>query len=126
GRLIGVNIIDDALREVLRDTRSLNSRKKVLEENVTKLTNEIKSYDYLEDLKKVANSINNIKTKLDLFNLKLKKLNNIKGKLNELYKEKQSAIELINNLKNVDKLSNQITVVENKVLKHKYLSNYRV
>jgi len=50
GRLVGVNIVDDALREVLKDIRALNTTQKNLEENSIKLQKEIKEYDYLVEL----------------------------------------------------------------------------
>jgi DNA repair exonuclease SbcCD ATPase subunit len=125
GRLIGVNIIDDALRETLKDTRALNSRKRVLEESVSKLTDEIQAYNYLEDLKNTYKKIIDIKSQIHQYDAKLKKLNNLKDKIIQVYKDKQNTTELIANLSNVDKLMSQINLVENKILKHRYLNNYK-
>lgn len=50
GRLIGVNIIDDALRETLKDLRNLSNNKRDTENRIIKLEDELKEYDYLEEL----------------------------------------------------------------------------
>ncbi len=52
GRLIGVNIIDDALKDTLRDLRNINVKKKHFEEMTSKIEDELKSYAYLEELSK--------------------------------------------------------------------------
>ena len=50
GRLIGVNIIDDALKETLRDIRNLSINRRITENKIFKTENELKEYDYLYEL----------------------------------------------------------------------------
>ncbi|HZK00421.1 MAG TPA: ATP-binding protein, partial [Tissierellaceae bacterium] len=51
GRLIGVNIIDDALKETLKDIRNLSNNQKLTEIKISKLEEELKEYEYLADLR---------------------------------------------------------------------------
>src|SRR5699024_4307624 len=50
GRLIGVNIIDEVIREALKDLQDFNNQKKVIDEKINELNNELKSYEYLDKL----------------------------------------------------------------------------
>lgn len=65
GRLIGVNIIDDALRESLRDHRNLNSKKNHIEDQMMELKDELKAYDYLDELKNRISKIDSIKNDIN-------------------------------------------------------------
>ncbi len=88
GRLIGVNIVDDALKISLRDLRTLTLDKNNKESNISKLKTELEDFEYLdqlnENLQKVKSIKNLIKSKLEL------RLNFIK--LSKKYKEVQEEI----------------------------------
>lgn len=97
GRLIGINFIDDALRDVIKDSKSNNKKIKELEIEKDNLKNQLDEFKYLEieeqkllNLKKIRTEILN---KSDLIN----KLNSIKDEsfvidteINKLNKELQS------------------------------------
>jgi DNA repair exonuclease SbcCD ATPase subunit len=125
GRLVGVNVIDDALREVLKDTRGLNSIKKSLEESFSKLSKEISTYDYLDELKLKVNKISDMKSKIEKQNVKLQKLTYIKNKLTEIHTDLINTSDVLNKLNKIDDLNSLIINIENTVLKNKYLNNYR-
>lgn len=124
GRLVGVNIIDDALREVLKDTRALNISKKGLEENVMKLGEEIDKFHYLDDLNLKLNKLNKIKVDINNKNLNLEKLSLAKNKLIEINLGLTRTKELVDKLKTVDELNKIIIVIENKIFKYKYLNSH--
>ena len=124
GRLVGVNIIDDALREVLKDTRGLNISKKNLEESSTKLGNELSSFDHLDDLKIKLNKLIELKSNIEYNQNKLEKIILNKSKLLEVTKEIFDTTQIINALKIVDNLNELINRIDSKTLKYKYLNGY--
>lgn len=124
GRLVGVNIIDDALREVLKDTRGLNTHKKNLDESTTQLGIELSSYDHLDDLKIRLKKVTDIKSSIKDNQNKLEKVILLKSKLNEVSKEVYESTQIIQKLKVLDRLNELINIVDNKALKYKYLNNY--
>ena len=62
GRLIGVNVIDDALRETLRDKGNKSRRKNDLEDRKDKLKEELGQYEYLDMLKLKLDRVENLRT----------------------------------------------------------------
>lgn len=104
GRLVGVNIIDDALRDSLRDIRNLSSNKKHVEDKILELENELKGYDYLDQVEKQVNNLelirNNIYEKRELLSTYKRLLDRHKLILNE----KEPLINSLNKLKNIDNL----------------------
>ena len=74
GRLIGVNLIDDALKETLKDVRNITIKKNTIEENIKKTEEELLTYIYLDDLKEDI-------LKLEDMEQKIKQKTNIKNKL---------------------------------------------
>lgn len=64
GRLVGVNIIDDALRESLRDSRNLSNNKRIIDDKILELENELLDYEYLSELSKKISNIENIRNKI--------------------------------------------------------------
>ncbi|WP_313756509.1 AAA family ATPase [Tissierella sp.] len=64
GRLVGVNIIDDALRETLRDNRNLSNKKKNTEDSVIHLEKELLEYSYLDEIKNRIDQVEKIKDEI--------------------------------------------------------------
>lgn len=114
GRLIGVNIIDDALKETLRDIRNTSSVQKNTEEQVFKFEEELKEYEYLDELEERIKKTEKIKTKL--FNVTTKKnlLISISNKYNEIDKELISIENILIRFDNFEKLNPLINEVEKK------------
>lgn len=124
GRLVGVNIIDDALKDVLKDTRALSITKKHLEENNKSLNEEIKEYDYLDDLKVIVARLSKIKDQISEKNKKLELYTNINNKLKKIIYEKEQANIIIDKLHVIDRLNDNLNYIEHKLLKFKYLNQY--
>ncbi|HZK33464.1 MAG TPA: AAA family ATPase [Tissierellaceae bacterium] len=115
GYLVGVDIIDDALKETLREVRNISNNKRNIDSHIVKLEKELSQYDYLEELtiktNKLEDTLNKIKVKEILLN-KYKsihtrdlKLKNEKSKL-DIYMEKLKDIYEIEILLNNIELNN--------------------
>ena len=61
GRLVGVHIIDDALKDTLKDSRNLNIKKKSHESSLENLQENLSEYNYLEDLNKSLTKLEKIR-----------------------------------------------------------------
>ncbi len=99
GRLVGVHIIDDALRDTLKDINRLKVEKKNYEETLKKLKEDLKEYDYLDKLQLISEKLTKIQ----------KKIYEKQNKLNYLY-QKLELLEKIN---------------EEKIINEKYLSKLK-
>lgn len=124
GRLVGVNLIDDALREVLKDTRGLNIDKRNLEENINKLDKEITQYDYLNDLKVKFNRISELNKEIKDKYDRIHKLNIVKERIKDVKEGLNSTSLILDKLKMVERLNYNIQSIDNRVLKYKHLNNY--
>lgn len=124
GQLVGVNVIDEALREVLKDVRTLHIKKKGLEEDIDSLNAEIKTFDYLEKLKITLNNVSNIRKKLleskkrlDILNYNYEVLKELSFEINKFEKTK----ERLNRLDQIDEI---LIILEDKHTKYWHLNNY--
>lgn len=124
GRLVGVNIVDDALREALKDTRNLNILMKNIDDNIIRLDSEIKEYDYLTELKLKALSLEKIKNNIKQLDNRLIKSKNYDIKLKEIHKEIGELSLIINKLNNIEETSKLISTIENRYLKYQHLDKY--
>src|SRR5699024_6283239 len=124
GQLVGVDVIDDALREVLKDTRTLNVTKKNLEEHMNHLRDEIKSFDYLKELKTTINKASNIKEKLIEFQNLVDKLNNSFETLKEIYDEMSKLQKIINRLNRLNDIDEILSSLQGQYTRYWYLNNY--
>lgn len=116
GRLVGVNILDDAIKEAVRDIKNINAKKRNLEESLENINNEIDSYKYLDDLSNTYNELRNRLNILDDKNKKLEKLLTLRSNLNSILSDKKNIELILNKLDDLnkinilsDRLSNEIT-----------------
>lgn len=123
GRLVGVNVIDDSLRETLRDIRNLSNDKRHIDNKIIELEEELKEYDYLENLQitinKIAKIKNNISEKQDL----QIKLSNLFVKLSETRKEKYKVEDYISKLKNINLIDSMVKDITFNNNKYNHLYN---
>ncbi|MBU5669058.1 AAA family ATPase [Peptoniphilus sp. MSJ-1] len=123
GRLIGVNYIDDALREVVRDNKRINQDIDLLNKQKEGYKEKLKSFEYIKDYKDSYSKILNIRNEISKLSDKLDKLKN----LNDRYKENRDNISktevLHNNLKSIDEVEKLYSNLENKSLKFLNISN---
>lgn len=114
GRLVGVNLIDDALKDTLKDIRNISINKKIVIESIDKIENELKAYKSLENLRENINKLEELKTNI---NKKIKLKNDIiksKQVYDDIIKEKKYFNNIISKVNNVSTLETNIYKVENK------------
>jgi len=121
GRLVGVHIIDDALKDTLRDNRNLSMKKKSLEESVENLTANLSEYEYLDKLIVIANKLNDIKKEINNRQSRLNELIQKKKQLELITSEIKSLESYIDKLKNIDVIANIEVQLSDKVSKYKYI-----
>ena len=132
GRLVGVNIVDEAISSTLKDVRSLNITRKSLEDQLNSLNDSLKQYDYLDDLRITINSLEYIKNNIKAGTDKLEKLKELKDKYNynksEIF-ELKLLYEQLSNINNVEYINEKLNTKINKYKiikeKHIYLSNIK-
>lgn len=122
GRLVGVNIIDDSLREALKDSRNLSQRKKVIDDSILKLENELKEYDYLMELSKSIDEIEIIRNKIYNNSKLMNKYKELLDKLLEISKTKTEATYYIEKLKEIDSVNIILKDVSHNIDKYKYFN----
>lgn len=123
GRLVGVNLIDDALRETLRDSRNLQNNKKILESNISDLENELKGYEYLEELSDRISKIEEVKNNIVLISERKDNLINLLVQFNKLKSEIKDTNDKLNSLKNLEELEHKVKSINDKYRIYSYLYN---
>ena len=123
GRLVGVHIVDDALKDTLKDIRNLNMKKKNYEDVLEKLEKDLIEYDYLEELIKKVNKIENLKHDIYNTQLKLNKLSEILVTFNNIKEEIQLVEEYLDKLKNLYKAINIEKKLNEKICVYDYINN---
>lgn len=122
GRLVGVNIIDDSLRETLRDIRNLSGNKRYIDNNIIELEKELKEYDYLEQLQIQIENIEDLKNEIyQKEQLKLK-YSNILNKILIINKEKNKMNIYTQALNNVSTVDNIVKYINLNIDKYKNLN----
>ena len=116
GRLVGVHIIDDALKDTLKDIRNLNIKKKNYEENLEVLYKNLQEYNYLDDLIDNFNQLKNIRLKIFNKKNKLEKLSNLSQELNKINGEIKLSHYYLEKLENI----NEIAEIEKNLIKYIY------
>lgn len=121
GYLVGVDIIDDALKETLREVRSISNNKRNMDEHIDKLEKELSQYDYLEELtiktNKLEDTLNKINTKEEL----LSKYKSIQTTKIKLINEKSKIDFHLEQLKSVSEIEILLKNIELNNIKHKQL-----
>lgn len=101
GRLVGVNILDDAIKETVKDIKNINSRKKNLEESLDNINSELESYIYLDELSSIYNELKVRVNLLEDKNRKLEKLLTLKSNLNFIQSNKENTEVILMKLENI-------------------------
>lgn len=105
GKIIGLNIIDDAVKGLQRDIVNIQTSKKIIQNSLDEIDEKIKNLSHIEDLKLVIEKKENIINKL---NSKVKLLNKLIEFNNKLILIKNEQLDLEQNilmLGNVDKIN---------------------
>ena len=129
GRLVGVNYIDDALRDTIRDSKQVASNLKNMVVKENQLKEELAKYDYLEDYEKRHNLLTEIKEKIDKLNNKINLYRSLNEKYENLNREKGEITDLLNKysgLENIQFISEKLDreIIRLKEFQKEY-SSYR-
>lgn len=123
GRLVGVHIVDDALKDTLKDIRNLNIKKKSYEETLEVLYVNLEDYAYLEDLINRIKELDEIKQSIYNNRQKLEKLVFLQNDLNKLNNEIKLLEDYLIKLKDIDKIKVIGQKLSQKINRHIYLNN---
>lgn len=100
GRLVGVHIVDDALKDTLKDVRNLNIEKKNLENNLEQFEKDIIQYDYIDGLTERIKQVEIIKNEIFKKQFILNKLNIAFVDMKSLNKKMEEITAYLNKLNN--------------------------
>lgn len=125
GRLVGVNIIDDALREALRDSRQLSQNKRNIDENIEKLEKDLLEYDYLTELSIKISNLEKVKDEIKDKSKALSKYKELFARLKPLSTEKDELIYFIEKFKGIDLLDIMVKDITINLNQYRYLTKQK-
>lgn len=102
GRLVGVHIVDDALKDSLKDIRNLNIKVKNHEEILKGLESDLNEYDYLDDLIQKSKLVEDLKKQIYNNQQKLNRLIQLCEDINRINKKIVILQEYLERLDNID------------------------
>ncbi|WP_236913888.1 AAA family ATPase [Clostridium sp. Cult2] len=123
GRLVGVHIIDDALKDTLKDIRNLNIKRRNHEEILENLEKSLTEYDYLDDLMGKIERLKNIKNHIYNSQQKLMKLDQLSKALNTINEEVLLLKEYLNKLGNINRITDIEKELTNNINNFYYIYN---
>lgn len=126
GRLVGVDLIDDALREVLKDLRNLNLSKNAKEEAVIELEANIKEYDYIDELKVRRNNLMNLLKSLKICESKKNLLEDKKIQYEKIVDELSKTNEIISKFIQVEEVSNLYISLKDNIATYKNYNSLKL
>lgn len=126
GYLVGVDVIDDALRDTLKDSRNLSIQEKNIDEDIRKLKEELLEYEYLEELNLKLKKINEVGKKISSKTKALDIYKRILDTKLSIEKEKLTIKYYLDKLKHLEKIELTIQKSQLKYTTLKILSNYNI
>ena len=124
GRLISVNYIDDALRDTVRQNKTVNTNIRNLEKSKTELEEEIAKFDYLKDLEKKYEELKSIRDEISIKEDKLKLYKKLSYSFKEIDNEINSINIDISKLPDLELLSSIVTELVTLNFKNNYYINF--
>lgn len=125
GYLVGVDIVDDALRDTLKDNRNLSNKQKHIDQDINELKDELSEYEYLEELNRKIKKIEEIGVDIDSKTKILNIYKKILDNKTDLKNEKQRINYYLNKLKDLQKIEIAIKDFELKYNLLALLSNHK-
>ncbi len=104
GRLVGVHIIDDAIRHTVKEIINLNSSRRNLIKFQENLNEDLKKYDYLDRLEKDINEIDKLLLEMKEKKEKTEKLKKLNTELKVTMEEFYKINKVISKLDNINKI----------------------
>lgn len=125
GYLVGVNLIDDTLRDTLKDSRNLSNQQKNIDMDLSKLKEELLDYDYLDEISRTIKNMDKIRKTIKDKTRDLDSYNRILDIKTNINRQKAKLDSINNKLKNLHKVELDIKEYELKYNILKTLSVYR-
>ena len=122
GRLVGVNVIDDALREGLKDNRNISIIRKTLDTTIIEIEKQLEKYDYLSSLQQKINKIENIRLNIIEKENKLNKLNLLLDKFIKTKNMIEESNKYIHEFKNIEIANTIILNIERHYKNYKFFN----
>lgn len=126
GRLIGVNYIDDALRNVRRDNLRLNSDITNLNDESQRLKEELKKYEYLESYKEIYKTLKSYRERIENLQNKRIKLKEYAINLSDINQKIDSTLKELKKYKSINKLEKDAFSLEKYIYNHIKLKNLNI
>lgn len=123
GRLVGVNIVDDALKKSISDLRGLTRARKDSELRQEKIKEELKSFEYLEEYEKNLNNLKLIRDKIVDSQSLFERLENIHRDFEVLNSSLKLNEEILYKSKNIERLETITTKIDFLINKKSYLES---
>lgn len=122
GRLVGVNLIDDALRETIRDKKQITSSLKSLEDEKKELKIKLEEFSNLEKEELVLNELIDIRTSLQIKKEKLDYMKKIDFKLKNNLVEIANEKNVLDKYKDIDLLEEYLNNLKSLIIQEKSIS----
>ncbi len=122
GRLVGVNLIDDALRETIRDKKQITSSLKSLEDEKKELKIKLEEFSNLEKEELVLNELIDIRTSLQIKKEKLDYMKKIDFKLKNNLVEIANEKNILDKYKDIDLLEEYLNNLKSLIIQEKSIS----
>ncbi len=106
GGLAGVDIVDESIRDLLKELRNLNIKEKEYNEDIDKLNESLREFDDLDDLKFKLEKLNKIYSLIENNEKLIVKLNELNGILKRNNEEKKITNSILEKLKDLDNIKN--------------------
>ncbi|MBS4539910.1 AAA family ATPase [Clostridium sp. D2Q-11] len=119
GRLVGVHVVDKAVQNTIKDTRSLNVKNKSLKDDIDALESKLSRYEYLESLEKQIVTLETIQLAINDKENILSQLMNIKEQMNNNIKEIKNYNDIILSLSEINTVENYISNLDDNLYKIK-------
>lgn len=123
GRLVGVHILDDAIKGTLKDIRNLNLKRKNHEETKDSLEKELAEYDYLDFLVLTKDKLKSIREKIKNTQEKLNRLIRLSKELREIEYEIALLDEYLKKLGSIDEVANIERRLAKNINRYKHIFN---
>ncbi|MDO5714992.1 MAG: AAA family ATPase [Tissierellia bacterium] len=122
GRLIGVNYVDDALRNVVRDNKRIQQDLKILKSNQKSLQEKIAEFDYLKDLENKYKELVTIRESIGKNQALLEKYHDFLNRFLNYQKEIDNLKTRLKYYQNIDTLEKKVLRLDNLSSRHHYMS----
>lgn len=122
GRLVGVHIIDAAQRATNRDLTDAEQRFKFIKKETEKISEELKDYDNISQLKTKINNLEKILKQLKQYHIRYLKLKEINKDLEEINKNLLNSKNILTKVNILEQLEHCVLKAEKHYLKFTQLS----